>query len=434
MNIVLLGSGAREHALAWKLSKSDNCQKVFVVPGNDGMNRTPKVETVDGDPCSHGNVTKLATDLDAGLVVVGPEKPLALGIVDALEKENIPVLGPDAYSSQLESSKVFAKNFMTEFSIPTARFETCDSLPAARKSLDHWDCTKGVVIKADELASGKGVVVTHDRATAEKALFDFMENPECTVKTKSIVIEERLKGRELSAFALCDGKDFVPFGYACDYKRVYDHDQGPNTGGMGGHTPNNWPSQDCKDFINHHVFRTVLEGMGKRGGSFKGILFVGLMIDETENVHVIEFNVRLGDPEAQVLLPLMEEDLVPVFDAAAKGKLSKLGVKDEIVGMRNRFSHHVVMASEGYPSITKEPMKLGKEIDLRGLSDFSEDDFQLFFAAVERNSNQRLMTSGGRVLGVTTIGKTLEMAREKTYQIVANIKFEGAHFRNDIGR
>lgn len=434
MNILLLGSGAREHALAWKMSESDSCQKIYVVPGNDGMHQTPKVQTVKGDPCDRKNILALVGNLNIEFVFVGPEKPLALGIVDALEKENIPVLGPNAFNAQLESSKVFSKNFMTEFSIPTAKFETYDSLAAAKKSLDRWDITQGVVIKADALAAGKGVVVTHDRTVAEKTLFDFMENPACTVKTKHIIIEEKLKGRELSAFAICDGEYCIPFGYVCDYKRAYDDDKGPNTGGMGGHTPNNWPSQNCKDFINNTIFKTVIEGMKKKGRGFKGILFAGLMIDEDEKVHVIEFNVRLGDPEAQVLLPLIEGDIVPIFDAAAKGKLSGFNAIDKIIRIKNQFSHHVVMASKGYPSITKEPMDIGKEIDLRGLSEFNKNDFQLFFAAVRKNSGQQLVTNGGRVLGVTTTGETLETAKKKTYEIISKIKFEGAHFRNDIGR
>ena len=229
MNVLLLGSGAREHALAWKMSQSKRAKKVFVAPGNDGMMLTPKIETVPCNPCDKSEVYQLVQQKDINLVVVGPEKPLAEGIVDFLKEKNITVFGPDSYAAQLESSKIFSKHFMQENSIPTARFEEFESFDDAIKSLENWDFNKGVVIKADELAGGKGVVVTKDKEVAKQTLYDFMQNPTCTVKTKKVLIEEMLIGQELSAFAICDGNSFINFGYDCDYKRDYNNDLGPNT-------------------------------------------------------------------------------------------------------------------------------------------------------------------------------------------------------------
>ena len=313
---------------------------------------------------------------------------------------------------------------MTTAGIPTALFVVCDSYDAAMEALKQWPVEDaGVVVKADGLAAGKGVVVTHDRAEAEKAIHDFMRDPACSVKTDRLLLEYKMTGREVSAFALCDGESFVTLGYACDYKRVFDDDKGPNTGGMGGYAPEGWPSDAAKKFIEENVFSKVLAGMNAAGIPFKGILFAGLMVDG-DDVNVIEFNTRFGDPEAQILLPLIEDDIVPLFDAAAKGKLDTA----KKLSFRQGTAVHVVMASGGYPETHGTGMTLEQEITL---PDMSNDNACLFIAGAKKKDGA-WVNSGGRVLGVTALGATREEARAKAYEAIGQIKFKGAHWRTDI--
>ncbi len=418
MKILLLGSGGREHALAWKISRSPLVERVYVLPGSDGIATLEKVE------CLAGDALDIARDIKADLVVVGPEKPMSEGVVDRLEEAGFAVLGPSKAAAQLETSKIFSKNFMNEAGIATAKAVACDCYDHALTILEKWEVAKGVVIKADGLAAGKGVVVTHDRPEAEKTLFDFMRNPACTVKASRVLLEEKLVGREVSAFALCDGENFIPLGYACDYKRVNDGDAGPNTGGMGGYAPKNWPSDATRKFVNEQVFARVLSGMKKRGTPFKGILFAGLMVDG-DDVRVIEFNVRFGDPEAQILMPLFDGDIVPLFLAAAKGQLSGVTAPRQV----EKTAVHVVMVSQGYPDIGGEGMKLGERIDMP----VSINDNALLFIAGARKQDGVWTNEGGRVLGVTALGSTIEEARKNAYAEIEKIRFNGAHWRRDIG-
>ena len=423
--ILLLGSGGREHALAWKMAQSPAVTRIYALPGSDGIRSVEKVECISGDPADVEFVLKTAQALRPDLIVVGPEKPLAAGIVDALESEGMVVLGPRKAAARLENSKIFAKEFMTDFGIPTAAFKVADSYDEALRMCATWDIEgKGIVIKADGLAAGKGVVVTHDRAEALKTLHDFMMNPACSVKSSRILLEHKITGKEVSAFALCDGETFLPLGYACDYKRVGDNDQGPNTGGMGGYAPKNWPSDKARQFIQEKVFLPVIAGMQKRGTPFKGILFAGLMIDG-DNVQVIEFNTRFGDPEAQILLPLIKEDIVPLFTKAAKGSLD--GVDAPSSGAQHAL--HVVMVSEGYPETLGTGMRLGEKIDIPE----ALNDTLLFISGAKKKNNQ-WVNDGGRVIGVTALGKTIEEARERAYKTIEKIRFGGAHWRKDIGR
>lgn len=418
MKILLLGSGGREHALAWKMSRSPLVDKIYVLPGSDGIAMLDKIECVSGD------ALYISQKIKPDLVVVGPEKPMADGVVDQLEAAGFAVLGPSQAAAQLETSKIFSKQFMAANKIPTAQSVFCDSYDDALTAVRNWDMAKGIVIKADGLAAGKGVVVTHDRAEAEATLYDFMKNPACTVKSSRILLEEKLTGREVSAFALCDGKNFIPLGYACDYKRVNDGDEGPNTGGMGGYAPKGWPSDAVRAFVNEKVFARVLDGMQKRGTPFKGILFAGLMIDG-DKVNVIEFNVRFGDPEAQILMPLFEGDIVPLFLAAAQGKLANAAAPKQI----EKTAVHVVMVSEGYPDTAGEGMKLGERIDMPT----STNDNAFLFIAGAKKKDGIWTNAGGRVLGVTALGATLDEARRNAYGEIAKIKFNGAHWRKDIG-
>lgn len=431
MKLLMIGSGGREHAMSWKLAQSSQVEKVYVAPGNDGMTLTPKIELLSLNVKDHKAILDQVKERGVELVVVGPEQPLADGLVDFLEQNNVLAFGPSKQAAQLEASKVFSKKFMNEFGIPTAKSKEYNSYEEALADIENWDLNKGIALKADELAGGKGVVVTHDLEEAKKTLFDFMENPECTVKTKSILIEEKLVGKEASAFAICDGEGFIEVGYACDYKRVRDNDEGPNTGGMGGYSPKNWPSVDCRKTVTENIIKKTVDGMKQRGTPFKGILFVGLMIDgDTPNV--IEFNVRFGDPETQILMPMIEGDLLPTYLAAAKGNLNSLGL--DKISLKKESSVHIVMASEGYPSTDATPMTLKQDISYPSSLVPGESSNKYLFMAGVKKVEGSLVNTGGRVLGVTALAPTLEEARIEAYRAINDIKFNGAHWRGDIAR
>ncbi|TNE99603.1 MAG: phosphoribosylamine--glycine ligase [Deltaproteobacteria bacterium] len=422
MNIVVIGSGGREHALAKRLISEPGVDKVSVVPGNAGM----LDDNLTLVTCNIKDKTDLLNKMEQikpDLVVFGPEQPLVDGMGEFLEEKGFIVLGASAAAAQLEGSKIFSKEFMFRNDIPTAAFETFNSYELALEGLNSWDVeTSGIVIKADELAAGKGVVVTWDMKEAQKTLYDFFMNPDCPVNTKRVLFEKVLKGVELSAFALMDGNTFITLGYACDYKRLQDADKGPNTGGMGCFTPKSWPTDNTKSQIDERVFRPVVEGMKKEGHPFKGILFAGLMIDN-ENVNVIEFNIRFGDPEAQTLLPLLEGDLSKAFDLAARGELS--GFENKLT-LSNEASVHIVAASGGYPAMDGKPMNLDNPISIEQL-----EDATIFFAGVKEKDG-KLVNSGGRVLGVTCTGETIEKAREAAYRQMEKINFDGMIYRSDI--
>ncbi|MFH1157718.1 MAG: phosphoribosylamine--glycine ligase [Pseudomonadota bacterium] len=429
--ILLLGSGGREHALAWKMAQSDTVETISVLPGSDAIACVGKVRCVPGDSADVPFVVETARELKPDLIVVGPEKPLAAGVADALGLAGFAVLGPDQNAARLESSKIFAKEFMVKFGIPTAEFKVYDTYDDAVAAIKSRDVKKeGVVIKADGLASGKGVVVTHDPDEALKAVHDFMINPACIIKSDKLLVEDIIRGKEVSAFALCDGEVFLPLGYVCDNKRIRDGDEGPNTGGMGGTVPKGWPSPGTRRFINENIFRRTVEGMLARGTPFKGILFAGLMIDG-EDVKVLEFNTRFGDPETQILLPLLQGDIVPLLDHAARGTLHGA----EPPALSGEEAVHVVMTSEGYPEITGTGMRLGAEISFpEKMLEQKAGDSTLLFIAGAKKQDGRWVNSGGRVLGVTGLGETKEEARARAYGAVEDIRFEGAHWRKDIGR
>lgn len=422
ITVMLVGGGGREHAIAWKLSQSPRLQKTVAVPGSDGIAMLPKTSCL-----IETDFLKAAQQIKPDLVIIGPEQPLANGVTDMLEQNGFTVFGPSQQAAQLEASKIFSKNFMKEHDIPTAAFAVCDDFAAAKDVIQNRDSSKGFVIKADTLAAGKGVVVTDSRAEALKTAEDFMTNPACTVKTKRLLVEDKLHGREVSAFAICDGKDFLTLGYACDYKRVFSGDKGPNTGGMGGYAPQGWPSESARKFIESRIFAKTLAGMAARGTPFKGVLFAGLMIDG-DNVNVIEYNVRLGDPETQILLPLIEEDLLEIFLAAANGKLSAL--KKKSLALSGGTAVHVVMASGGYPSTDGSAMILDQKIN--GLAEAENDNKALVFLAGAEKRGTEWVNTGGRVLGVTATGKDTGEARQKAYDALQKISFSGAHFRDDI--
>jgi phosphoribosylamine--glycine ligase len=426
MIVLLLGSGGREHALAWKMAQSALVTEIHALPGSDGIAAIAKVKScIPGNPSDTAAVLKAAQSLKPDFVFVGPDNPLEAGVVDVLEDAGFLTLGPRKSAARLESSKIFAKEFMAAEGIPTAKFTVCNSHDEAVKALESWPIEEnGVVIKADGLSVGKGVVVTRDRAEAIKTAHDFILNPACTVKTDRLLLEHKVKGKEVSAFALCDGDTFVQIGYACDYKRVRDNDQGPNTGGMGCYIPEGWPSESVRSFVTEGIIRRTITGMKRKGNPFKGILYVGLMIDG-EDVNVIEFNARFGDPETQVLLPMIEDDLVPLFLAAAKGELATAKAPT----FKKSAAVHVVMASEGYPETFGAGMRLGEKIDLPPINDNA-----IVFIAGAKKKDGAWVNSGGRVLGVTALGATINDARDNAYKAIDQIHFNGAHWRKDIGK
>ena len=429
MNVLILGSGGREHALAWRISLDREVESVFVMPGNCGMLLTDKIEIIEGNSSDLNSIKDVCSRVSPELVVIGPENLLADGIGDYIESLGIPVYGPSARAANLESSKIFAKEFMQRNGIPTAPFKVYDNYNQAVDGLLEWDLSKGVAIKADSLAGGKGVVVTDNFAEAKQTLYNFMENPDCTIRSRRVLIERRLQGKEVSAFAVCDGKDFFNLGMVCDYKRLDDGDQGPNTGGMGCYTPKDWPMSDTCKVIEDKIFSQVLKGMARDGIPFKGTLFAGLMIYD-DQPSVIEFNVRFGDPETQTLMPLIEGNFTKLLKDCAEGNLVSSNID---VHLADKHGVHIVMASGGYPSNFRRPLDIGHPIafDHHMAGNFSGDQ-NLFFAGVRRRGEE-VVNSGGRVLGVTSLGDSLEQARGSAYQEINKISFEGAHFRNDIG-
>ncbi len=431
LNILLLGGGGREHALAWKIAQSPLLRSLTVMPGSDGIALLPHTRCVAGDAADIKAVLTLAAEIKPDLVIIGPEAPLAAGVSDALRAAGYKVAAPSKAAAQLESSKIFSKSFMMSHGIPTADFNIVMTPEEAAQKIALWDVENdGIVIKADGLAAGKGVVVTHDRTEALKTVHNFMENPACTVKSDMLLLEQKLTGREVSAFALCDGKNFITIGYACDYKRVNDGDQGPNTGGMGGYAPEGWPSAGAQSFIEKYIFQSVLDGMAAAGTPYTGFLFAGLMIEDTE-VNVIEFNTRFGDPEAQILLPMIDSDLVPLLLAAAEGN-----IKDKPAPkLKQGSAVHIVMTSEGYPETFGTGMRLEQAITLPDdLLESGENDNAFLFIAGASKVGGTWQNTGGRVLGVTATGDNIDDARAKAYDAISRIHFNGAHWRSDIGR
>jgi len=402
MKILVIGSGGREHALAWKLAQSPDAE-VFAAPGNPGMTGIAMCLPVSSaDPAQ---VLAAAKAIDADLTVIGPEVPLVAGVVDVFRAAGRRIVGPNRAAAQLEGSKVFSKNFFVQHKIPTAAFVTVDNSTDARRALDRFGFP--VVLKADGLAAGKGVVVAADRAQAEAAL--------ATLHGR-LVIEEFLRGEEVSFIALCDGRDVVPLAATQDHKAVFDGDRGPNTGGMGAYCDEAILNErQAGDILKSVIYPTV------EATAFTGFLYAGMMMT-ADGPKVLEFNVRLGDPETQPLMHRMQSDFVPALMAAAEGRLSGMRLE-----WRAGPSVCVVMASAGYPG----DYQSGKTIS--GIA-AAEAQGTVVFHAGTRVGGTGIETAGGRVLGVTACGDNLPAAIARAYQGVEAIHFDGAHFRRDIGR
>ena len=428
MRVLVVGSGGREHALCTSLSESLLVSKVIVSPGNGGMKETlPELQVESVSATDIHGLLKLAKRERVDLAVVGPEASLSEGIVDLFREHKLMIVGPDKKASLLETSKAFAKKIMQKASVPTAAYEEFFNADSALKYIEETTLTK-MVVKCDGLAQGKGVVVCSNKNEARVAVLSLMKENMLGENVEHIIIEECLEGVEVSAFALCDGKSFSFLGTASDHKRLRDGDLGPNTGGMGVFSPATVVSHADELWINENVFAPMLKAF-----PFSGILFAGLM-KTAQGWSVLEFNVRFGDPETQVLLPLLNEDITPWLLASAQGSLKEL---QEDLGRlsplkKNMKGVHVVMAAHGYPGTEGQKVRSGDVIELSHSFNLSPYDF-LFMAGVETKEGT-LKTKGGRVLGLTSLAETYTYARARAYDYVEQIKFDGSQYRNDIAK
>lgn len=415
MKILVVGSGGREHALAWKLKQSAAIERIFCAPGNAGTEQLG--ENVDIRANDLSGLAHFAKDNDLGLTVVGPDDALAAGIVDVFGREGLRIFGPTKSAARLESSKIFAKELMRAKRIPTARAAIFEKQEAAVAFLKETRFP--IVIKADGLALGKGVIVAQDFEEARAAVDAMMSEGRFGEAGRRLLIEECLAGSECSLHALVDGKNFLMLASARDHKRAFDGDAGPNTGGMGAFSPaNNFRAEQQAEFESA-VMRPLLDGLRENGVLFRGLLFPGLMIT-AEGPRVLEFNCRFGDPETQAILPRLKSDLLPLLEATIDGELDQATIEWD-----KRPAVTVVMASGGYPG----KYETGKTIS--GLESAASEDVQIFHAGTRRE-NGEVVTSGGRVLAVTALGETMAAARTRAYEAVSKIDFENCHYRRDI--
>lgn len=416
MKVLVVGGGGREHALAWKIAQSPVCSELLCAPGNPGIAKVARCLPVAAEDVS--GLVALARREQVDLVVVGPEKPLSLGLADALAEAGIRCFGPRANAAEIESSKAFAKGLMERAGIPTAAFGVFEDPEEAKRFARRWDGR--VAVKADGLAAGKGVVVCSTVAEADAAIDSMLVARSFGSAGARVVIEERLEGEEASVIALVDGERFVVLAPAQDHKRAGDGDTGPNTGGMGAYSPTPAVGPADLERIEREILEPAVRQLAKEGRPFRGALYAGLMMTPG-GPKVIEFNARLGDPETQPILARLESDLLPALDAVARGDLR---------GVDLRFSERpaltVVMAAEGYPGSVR------KGDPIEGLDRVEEGaDLVVFHAGTEARDG-RIVTAGGRVLGVTARGATLEEARARAYAACEQIRFAGVHYRRDI--
>lgn len=425
MRILIIGGGGREHALIWALRKtSTRPLEVFCAPGNAGIAQIAECVPIGVDDLA--GLAAYSKESGIDLNFVGPEAPLAAGIVDEFEKRGLRIVGPGREAARLESSKAFAKDFMRRHGIPTASYRIASSADEALNILRSGEFggeTAPVVIKADGLAAGKGVVVATSRAEAIKAIQDLLGGAVSPEATRRIIVEEALTGREVSLLLFSDGKDFRLMPASRDHKRVGENDTGPNTGGMGSITDAGiLDSATCAEVVRA-VVEPTLRGSREEGFPFRGVLFVGLMLTP-DGPRVLEYNVRFGDPETQAILMLLESDLAEIFEAISETRLGELEIN-----WSNDSSACVVLAARGYPA---KP-DTGSVIEGLALAD-RRDHVAVFHAATARGPNQEWLTAGGRVLGITATGQTLEMALSRSYEAVGDVHWEGMHYRRDIGR
>lgn len=419
MKILVIGGGGREHAIVRKLKESPRAEKIYCAPGNGGI--ACDAECVSISAMDIDGVVSFAKKENIDLVFVAPDDPLAAGMVDALEKENIPAFGPRANAAVIESSKVFSKDLMKKYHIPTAEYQVFSGSAEAIDYIKQKN-TFPVVVKADGLALGKGVIIAEDMEAAENAVNSIMEDKIFGASGNRVVIEEFLTGPEVSVLAFTDGKALCPMVSSKDHKRALDGNKGLNTGGMGTISPNPYYTDEIAEECMRTIFLPTMEAMNKEGRTFKGCLYFGLMLTP-KGPKVIEYNARFGDPETQVVLPRLETDLVDIVEAVCNETLSDLEIK-----WKDGAAACVVMASGGYPGSYQ------KGIEIEGLDENGQVEGATVYHAGTAQKDGKLVTNGGRVLGVTATGDTLESALEQAYAAVKKIHFDGVHYRKDIGK
>ncbi len=413
-NILLLGSGGREHSIAWALSKDKNIENLYCAPGNAGTSLISK--NISLDILNNQELYDFAKDNNINLIIVGPEQPLENGIIDYFNKKNIKIFGPNKYAAQLETSKLFARYIMEEYNIPQPAFFECKSeedIMSLRNQLGF-----PMVLKADGLAAGKGVIICNNNKDLNSAIDDMISNKKFGVASSKISVEECLKGEELSVFAICDGEGYKIINSAQDHKRVYDDDKGPNTGGMGAYAPAPLFDSKLRSKVEKNIIKPILKAMSDKGNPYKGFLYIGLMIQDDEP-YVIEFNVRLGDPEAQVLIPLIKSSFLDIVLSSIDGNINSLKID-----MHDSYAVTVVLASNGYPESYKKDMKI------TGLDKLNKE---IIFHAGTNYKNNILLSSGGRVLNVVGLKKNLKSAINHVYSLAEKIKFDNKYYRTDIG-
>ena len=415
MKVLVIGSGGREHALAWKIAQSPLVKKVFCAPGNAGTANV--AENIDIPSDNVDALLQFATVTGIGLTIVGPEQPLVKGLVDSFEESGLRVFGPSQRAAEIEGSKVFCKDLMKKYGIPTARYESFDS-PDQVKLFTKED--EPVVVKASGLAAGKGVILCSNAEEARSAVQSIMQEKAFGNAGDQVVVEEFLTGQEVSLLAFTDGKTVLPLDSAQDHKAAFDGDKGPNTGGMGAYSPALVFTEELKQQVIDEIMIPTVRAMAKEGRYYRGILYAGLMLTES-GPKVLEFNARFGDPETQPIMMRIKNDIVPIFEACIDGTLAKQSLQ-----WRQEPTVCVVMAAKGYPSSYEK----GKEIS--GLN--SDENRQVVvFHAGTKLENGKVLTNGGRVLGVTALGSDINQAIKNAYSAVDKIKWDGVHYRKDIG-
>jgi len=417
MKVLIVGGGGREHAIAWKISQSPKVSKLYCAPGNGGI--ASLAQCVPIKAMDIEGITSFAKSEGIDLVVVAPDDPLAAGMVDALENAGIRAFGPGKAAAEIESSKVFSKNLMKKYGIPTAAYEVFDNADNALEYLRT--CSYPTVVKADGLALGKGVIIAGNYDEAEKAVRSIMSDRIFGSAGNRVVIEEFLVGTEVSILAFTDGETLVPMVSSQDHKRAMDNDMGPNTGGMGTFSPSRLYTAEINDYCMKNIFMPTIEAMRKEGRRFKGVLYFGLILT-ADGPKVLEYNARFGDPETQVVLPHLKTDIIDIFEAIIDERLSEINIEWE-----NRSAVCVILASGGYPG------KYETGLEITGIDEAEKDPSVIVFHAGTKLEAGKYYTAGGRVLGVTAVADTIDDARAKAYAAVGKIKFEGMHYRRDIG-
>ncbi|WP_151980355.1 phosphoribosylamine--glycine ligase [Acinetobacter guerrae] len=418
MNILVLGSGGREHALAWKIAQDAKVTKVFVAPGNAGTATENKCENVQIDILNNPEIINFAKNNHVDLIIVGPEAPLVNGIVDAARLADLKVWGPTQYAAQLEGSKAFAKDFLKKHNIPTAFYEVFTEVEPAKDYIKKHGAP--IVIKADGLAAGKGVIVAMTEDEAFAAIDDMLADNKFGDAGSRVVIEQFLAGEEASFICMIDGQNILPMATSQDHKRIFEGDQGPNTGGMGAYSPAPVVTSDVFDRVMTEIMRPTVEGMARDGHIYTGFLYAGLMIDDQGQPRVIEFNCRFGDPETQPIMMRLKSSLVDLVEAGIAGKLPAQAEWDE------RKSIGVVLAAEGYP----ETVRKGDVISGLGQS---PEGTKIFHAGTSMKDDGHVVTAGGRVLCVTALGDSVLEAQVNALEVCGQVTFAGMQYRSDIG-